>query len=100
MTTNKNYQICSAAIAAYQSQKFQTLQEACREYKADYQLAMIMLNNEKALEQEMVDSDVFESRMISCSHCDKNINNICNECACPVSFITNIKFKSCPIGKW
>lgn len=39
-------------------------------------------------------------RAIVCSTCDKNVNNICNSCGCPLIAKTRSEYSTCPEGKW
>jgi hypothetical protein len=39
-------------------------------------------------------------RIAVCASCENNVNDHCNQCACPISALTMFSFKSCPINKW
>jgi len=39
-------------------------------------------------------------RAVICSSCDKNINNTCNVCGCPLIAKTRSEYSKCPEGKW
>jgi hypothetical protein len=43
------------------------------------------------------------ARIEICGSCDNNLlDDIpkCNQCNCPISSLTSMSFKTCPIGKW
>jgi hypothetical protein len=42
-------------------------------------------------------------RIEFCLTCENNVLDIfpkCSQCDCPISSLTSMSFKSCPIGKW
>ena len=39
-------------------------------------------------------------RIEICVGCENNVNEHCNQCACPISALTMFSFKTCPINKW
>jgi hypothetical protein len=43
-------------------------------------------------------------RLTFCNSCENkkkyNQQDICVKCACPIDFITQFEFKTCPIGLW
>lgn len=39
-------------------------------------------------------------RAVICSSCDKNVNNICQVCGCPLVAKTRSEYSKCPDGKW
>lgn len=39
-------------------------------------------------------------RAVICSSCDKNINNTCDACGCPLIAKTRSEYSKCPKGKW
>lgn len=39
-------------------------------------------------------------RAVICSSCDKNVNNICQVCGCPLMAKTRSEYSKCPDGKW
>lgn len=45
-----------------------------------------------------------QRRLSFCDSCENKQNygqeDICVKCACPITFITQFKFKTCPIGIW
>lgn len=100
MFTNSEYERCSIAINEFKNGKFKSLDEACWAIQANFQLANIMLGNEDVLKDEIVDDSTRLNRINVCNSCNQNENQYCNQCACPVIFITNLKFKSCPLEKW
>lgn len=99
MNTNLEYERASTAIDLIKSGK--NIVEAAESANASVQLINIMISN-----QELFTEDVFVEegtrlqRESICSNCDKNTNNTCMECACPLPTITNMKFKNCPLEKW
>jgi hypothetical protein len=100
MNSNLEYELCSEAIKKFNSGEFGTLDAACLELNANLTLANIMLGNEHQLKEEIVSEPTRISRISICESCDNNINSYCDQCACPVTFITNLKFKTCPLEKW
>ncbi len=99
MHTNLDYQNASAAISLIKSGS--SLTDAVTTTNAKIQLVNIMLGNENIISEDVfVDELTKNQRESICLHCGKNESNICMECACPLPTIINMKFKSCPIGKW
>jgi hypothetical protein len=45
-----------------------------------------------------------QDRLYLCNSCEKNIefqnSRLCQECACPIEYVTTYKFKNCPLKKW
>lgn len=44
-----------------------------------------------------------QRRIDICVVCENNILDIfpkCKQCDCPISSLTSMSFKTCPIGKW
>ena len=42
-------------------------------------------------------------RIEFCISCPSNVLDVipkCKECDCPISSLTSMSFKTCPIGKW
>ena len=99
MHTNLDYEKASAAITLVKSGK--NLNDAVESANAKIQLVNIMLGNEHILTEDVfVDDSTRNARETICANCNRNINNTCMECACPLPTITNMKFKVCPLGKW
>ena len=44
--------------------------------------------------------DLAFKRAIICSDCDKNVNNTCSVCGCPLLAKTRSEFSKCPESKW
>lgn len=44
------------------------------------------------------------TRIAICSTCEKKTNTefgeICEACACPISYVSKYQFKICPLNKW
>jgi hypothetical protein len=45
-----------------------------------------------------------QRRLSFCNQCENKQNivqqDICIKCACPITFITQFEFKTCPVGVW
>lgn len=44
-----------------------------------------------------------QHRIVVCGTCEDNILDVipkCKHCQCPISSITMMKFKTCPLEKW
>lgn len=106
MTENNNldYIAADAAIKDFKLGKYLTLDEACNANNAKLTLANIMLGNETIVTEDVfVENSIKNYRnalCVSCEHILTQGDGICNVCACPISVIVNMKFKTCPIGKW
>jgi rRNA maturation endonuclease Nob1 len=40
------------------------------------------------------------NRAVICSSCDKNVDNVCQSCGCPLIAKTRSEYSKCPEGKW
>lgn len=99
MHTNLDYENASKAVKLIKSGF--SINEAAKTVDAKIELINIMLGNEDIVTKDVfVEDSVRLQRESMCASCEKNINNICMVCACPLPTITNIKFKECPLGKW
>jgi hypothetical protein len=99
MNTNLDYENAAAAIVLIKNGT--AVNNAVELANAKIQLVNIMLGNEDVITEDVfVEDSVRLKRESICLSCDKNINNICMECACPLPTITNMKFKNCPLEKW
>lgn len=99
MGTNLDYENANAAILLIKSGI--DINVAVDSTNAKIHLVNIMLGNEDVITEDVfVEDSVRENRESICLSCDKNQNNICMECACPLPTITNMKFKVCPLEKW
>jgi hypothetical protein len=99
MHTNLEYEKANVAIQLIKTGYSVT--NAVEETDSNINLINIMLNNESSIIEEVFSDDsVRVFRQNICSDCDKNVNNICMQCACPLPVIINMKFKECPLGKW
>ena len=97
--TNLDYGKASAAISLIKTGT--NISEASSLTGAKLQLVNIMLGNEDVITKDVfVEDSIRENRESICSTCDKNQNNVCMECACPLPTITNMRFKVCPLEKW
>lgn len=45
-------------------------------------------------------SDAVDSRLAICAECPSNVEGVCMECGCLLSYKTTQKAESCPLGKW
>lgn len=105
MTTNAEFLKADAAIKDYKQNLYSDIIEAAQAHAADTKLTTIMLGNENVLTEDvMIEESGRQSRVNTCMACDQLMPDAgmgtCNQCACPISFITNIKLKTCPLGKW
>jgi hypothetical protein len=99
MNTNLDYENASAAIMLIK--KGMDVNNAVDSTNAKIQLVNIMLGNEDVITEDVfVEDSIRLKRESICLSCNKNINNTCMECACPLPTITNMKFKICPLEKW
>jgi hypothetical protein len=99
MNTNLDYENASAAIMLIK--KGMDVNNAVDSTNAKIQLVNIMLGNEDVITEDVfVEDSIRLERESICLSCNKNINNTCMECACPLPTITNMKFKICPLEKW
>ncbi len=97
--TNLDYETASNAISLIKTGT--DIAEASRLTGAKVHLVNIMLGNEDIITSDVfVEDSIRENRESICMSCDKNLNNVCMECACPLPTITNMKFKVCPLEKW
>ena len=50
-----------------------------------------------------VSQEETQRRIAFCMPCENNVLEVipkCTQCNCPISTISMLSFKSCPIGKW
>jgi hypothetical protein len=100
MSTNAEYQKASLAIEGFKNGSYSTLESSAATVGADLTLVNVMLSNPGMTEQQYTDETVQKTRFSICSQCEKNTNNICMICACPINFVTSVKSSTCPEGKW
>lgn len=101
---NLDYQNAHLAIQAFKSGEFPDLVTAAKARGANVQIVNIMYGNDNVITEEVfVEESVKTSRIQICKSCDQlmpEFNETCNQCACPISMLVNMQFKSCPLGKW
>jgi hypothetical protein len=39
-------------------------------------------------------------RSALCDACEERIDSTCSQCACPIEYVTEYKYKKCPLDKW
>ena len=104
MTTNLDYETAHQAIQDFKNGKFVDIVAAAQAYNVSIQVVSLMLGNENTITEEtFVDEATRQSRLNICNSCDQLLsenNGTCNQCACPISMLVNMEFKSCPLGKW
>ena len=104
MTTNLEYENAHAAIEGFKTGVYTDLSSAAVAHGVDIKLVNIMLGNEETMTEDVfVDNATRMSRTSICNSCDQLLagsGGTCNQCACPIAIITNMKFKSCPLEKW
>jgi hypothetical protein len=99
MYKNSDYENANSAIELIKNGL--SIIDASEKTNSSTQIINIMLSNENIITEDVFVEDYIKiQRQNMCSICDKNKNNTCMECACPLSFILNMKFKECPLGKW
>lgn len=97
--TNSDYENASKAINLIKTGV--DISEASVLTGAKIQLINIMLGNEDIIIKDVfVEESIRTQRESICVSCEKNEFNTCMECACPLPTIINMKFKTCPLGKW
>lgn len=100
MTTNSEYEKANIAIEGFNNKTYSTLESAAQGTGADLTLINVMLSNPSMTEHQYTDYSLSQLRIVTCSQCEKNSNNICMVCACPINFITSMQSSVCPEGKW
>jgi len=104
MTTNLDYEIAHLAIEDYKAGLYPDVVAAAEARGANLQVVNLMIGNESVITEEVfVEESVKLARVSVCNGCDQLMpenNGTCNQCACPISMLVNMEFKSCPIGKW
>ena len=100
MTQNVEYEKANIAIEGYKNGAYSSLDVAASSLGADATLIAVMLSNPAMKETNFASNLVQQNRFITCSKCDKNQNNTCIVCACPINFITSMQASICPEGKW
>ena len=104
MTTNLDYETADLAIKDYKAGLYTDLISAAQAHGASIQVVNMMSGNEDVITEEtFVKESVRLNRITVCNGCDQLLpenNGTCNQCACPISMLVNMEFKSCPIGKW
>jgi|APGre2960657404_1045060.scaffolds.fasta_scaffold04834_6 hypothetical protein len=99
MYKNSDYENANSAIHLIKNGL--SIIDAAEKTNSNAQIINIMLSNEEVLTEDVFVEDTIKTqRQNICSTCDKNKNNTCMECACPLPVILNMKFKECPLGKW
>lgn len=99
MNSNLEYERASIAVNLIKSGM--NINEAAESANANIQLINIMISNQDLFTEDVfVEDNIRIQRESICNSCEKNKNNTCMECACPLSTITNMKFKECPLRKW
>lgn len=101
---NLDYEKAHLAIQAFKSGEFPDLVSAAEARGANPQIVNIMYGNDNVITEDVfVEESVRTSRIQICNGCDqllREYNETCNQCACPISMLVNMQFKSCPLGKW
>lgn len=104
MTTNLDYETAHLAIEDYKAGVYTDLVAAAQAHGASMQVINLMVGNENIITEEtFVDESVRLERITVCNGCDQLMpenSGTCNQCACPISMLVNMEFKSCPLGKW
>lgn len=99
MYTNLDYMNADKALSLVK--QGMDVQNAVNQSNANIQIVNIMIGNENIMTEDVfVNESQKLERYSICDSCDKNENDTCSECACPLPVITNMKFKECPLGKW
>lgn len=99
MYINSDYEKANSAIQLVKNGM--SIAEAAAMTNSSTQLINIMLSNENTVTVDVfVDDATRLNRQGICYSCDRNKDNTCMECACPLPIILNMKFKDCPLGKW
>lgn len=104
MYTNLDYEQAHKAIEDLNTGKYSDINASCLAHGANIYVAQIMVSNPKTFsESSFVAEEIKQSRISICNICDSRRpegGGTCNECACPIPWITNLRFKKCPLGKW
>jgi hypothetical protein len=100
MTLNVEYEKANIAIEGYKNGVYSSLDSAAASLGADATLIAVMLSNPAMEETNFTSNVVQQNRFSICSECEKNQNNTCIVCACPINFVTSMQASSCPEGKW
>ena len=104
MFKNSDYEKASQAIENYKKGVYPDVVAAATDLDADMKIVNVMLGNESIItEDTFVENSTKENRLSICNSCDQFLSvsgGTCNQCACPISVIVNMKFKTCPLGKW
>ena len=104
MSTNLDYETAHLAIKDYKDGVYTDLVAAAQARGANMQVVNVMVSNEVTItEDTFVKESVRLNRITICNDCDQLLvenNGTCNQCACPISMLVNMEFKSCPLGKW
>lgn len=99
MHTNLEYENANTAI--WLIKNGMNLIDAVNQANAKNEIVNMMLGNEDVITEDVFVEDLVRiQRENVCSTCNKNKNNVCMECACPLPAIINMNFKDCPLGKW
>ena len=101
---NLDYEKAHLAIQSFKLGEFPNLNAAAKARGANVQIVNIMYGNDNVITEDVfVEESVRTSRIEICNGCDqlfREYNDTCNQCACPISMLVNMQFKSCPLGKW
>ena len=104
MTTNLDYETAHLAIKDYKSGLYNDLIIAAQARSANLQIINMMIGNEQVITEDVFVSEAVRlERTTVCKDCDQLLpenNGTCNQCACPISMLVNMEFKSCPLKKW
>jgi Zn finger protein HypA/HybF involved in hydrogenase expression len=104
MATNLDYEIAHLAIEDYKAGLYPDVVAAANARGANIQVVNLMVGNESVITEDTFVSEVVRlERTTICNSCDQLFpenNGTCNQCACPISMLVNMEFKSCPLGKW
>ena len=104
MTTNLDYETAHQAIEDFKSGKYSDIVSAAESCNANMQIINLMLGNEHVITEEVFVSESIRLEIVAvCNGCDQllpNSGGTCMQCACPISMLVNMEFKSCPLGKW
>jgi hypothetical protein len=100
MTQNVEYEKANIAIEGYKNGVYSSLDSAAISLGADATLMAVMLSNPAMGETNFASNLVQQNRFSICSECEKNQNNTCIVCACPINFVTSVQTSTCPEGRW
>ncbi len=96
MTTNAEMELASEAILKHRAGKYKTIKAAQQALGANSQIIEQMLSAQMQQPEPVVDT----ARADICNSCDKNVNDICMVCACPMNHLLSNLNAVCPEGKW